>query len=124
MSRWHETLAAGIGLRLGGVAILSAAWLTGSALYARVHMHPPAPASPAELALCALLVLLLVTGNALLFVGPGLWKQVEIPARWSAVLTGPREFDIFHDPQLFPEEDRVPDRKKNAVLYLHERTAA
>jgi hypothetical protein len=86
MVRWHETRAAGVALRLGGAGLLAIAWLTGTALYARVHAHPPAPASMGELGLCTVLVLLLVAGAALLVVGPGLWRQVELPAAWSAAL--------------------------------------
>ena len=95
MVRWHETLAAQFGLRTGGLAILSLAWVTGRALYDRVHVHPPSQATPAELGLCAVLVLLLVIGNALLFVGPGLWKHVAVPGRWSAALVEPRQFDVL-----------------------------
>jgi hypothetical protein len=98
MAAWHETLAARLLLRLGGGALLSAAWFVGSLLYRSVHAHPPRAATPAELALCALLLLLTVTGNALAFVGEGLWKQVTIPGRWSAGLTEPRLFELFrHD---------------------------
>lgn len=95
MVKWHETWAAQIGLRIGGAAVLGMAYWIGSALYARVHVHAPQQASAAELGLCLILVLLLVVGNALFFVGPGLWKQVEIPARWHAALTESREFEIF-----------------------------
>jgi len=95
MVRWHETLAARIGLRFGGIAILSLAWLVGSTLYGRVHAHLPAQASLTELALCAIFLLLVVTGNALLFVGPGLWKQVPLPGRWSGALIEPRQFDVL-----------------------------
>ena len=94
MAEWHETLAARLGLRLGGIALLSAAWFTGSQLYRSVHAHPPRAATPAELGLCALLLLLVVSGNALAFVGAGLWKQVAVPGRWSAGLTEPRLFEL------------------------------
>lgn len=95
MVRWHETLAAQIGLRAGGLAILSLAWMVGHALYDRVHAHPPSPASAAELGLCAIFVVLLVIGNALMVVGPGLWKQVSVPGCWSAALVEARKFDVL-----------------------------
>lgn len=95
MAAWHETLAARLLLRLGGGALLSAAWLVGSLLYRSVHAHPPRAATPAELGLCALLLLLAVAGNALVFVGAGLWKQVSVPGRWSAGLIEPRLFELF-----------------------------
>lgn len=95
MVRWHETLAARLGLRIGGIAVLSAAWFVGRVLYARVHSHPPAPAGWGELGLCAVLVVSLLIGNALLFVGAGLWRTVEIPGRWRAALIEPRQFDVL-----------------------------
>lgn len=94
MAHWHETRAAQGGLRIAGAAVLTAAWATGSALYTHVHAHPPGAASLGELGLCALLVVSLVVGNALLFVGPGLWRRVEIP-RWNAALIEPRHFDTL-----------------------------
>jgi hypothetical protein len=83
MKTWHETLAAQFGLRIGGLAVLALAWVTGAALYAQVHAHPPAPAHLHELGLCAVLVLLLIVGGCLAVVGPGLWRRVEIPRRWT-----------------------------------------
>jgi hypothetical protein len=103
MVKWHETLAAQFALRLAGAVVLSGAWWAGSSLYTRVHAHAPAPASLAELAICAVFVLLLIIGNALLFVGPGLWKQIEIPGRWSAVLIEPRQFDVLLNEQASTE---------------------
>ncbi|MBO9724800.1 MAG: hypothetical protein J7530_10520 [Novosphingobium sp.] len=102
MATWHETLAARLLLRLGGGTLLSAAWFVGSRLYSSVHAHPPRAATPAELGLCALLLLLLVTGNALLFVGAGLWQQVAVPGRWSAGLIEPRLFELFRQEEPAP----------------------
>lgn len=96
MVRWHKTLGAQLGLRASGVAILSLSWLIGTRLYRQVHSLPAHPGSIAEFGLCLVLVVLLVCGNALLFVGPGLWKQVPVPGRWSAALVGPRQFEVFH----------------------------
>ncbi len=93
MARWHETFSAQIGLRLGGAAVLSLAWVTGSVLYAKVHSHAPQEASLGELGLCAMLVVLGIIGSALLCVGPGLWKQVELPERRKATLVETYEFD-------------------------------
>lgn len=84
MIRWHETLAAQMGLRIGGLAVLTLAAMTVRVLYTRVHAHPPAPAGLADLGLCAIVVVLMVVGDALLFAGPALWKQVMVPGRWSA----------------------------------------
>lgn len=103
MAEWHETLAARLGLRLGGGVLLSGAWFVGSLLCRSVHAHPPRAATPSELGLCALLLLLLMTGNALAFVGAGLWKQVAVPGRWSAGLTEPRLFELYQhgEPSAF-----------------------
>ena len=98
MGKWHETLAAQVGLRVGGLSILTGAWITGSTVYGYVHSHPSGDATIGELALCAVLVLLLIIGNALLVVGPGLWKQVEIPGPWNAALMDTGQFDVV--PQL------------------------
>lgn len=83
MKTWHETLMAQVGLRIGGLAVLALAWVTAVRLHAQVHAHPPAPAHLHELGLCAVLVLLLIVGGCLAVVGPGLWRRVEIPRRWT-----------------------------------------
>lgn len=92
MARWHQTFSAQIGLRFGGTAVLSLAWVTGSILYAKVHSHAPQEASLGELGLCAMLVVLGIVGSALLCVGPRLWKQVELPERRKATLVETYEF--------------------------------
>lgn len=124
MAAWHETLAARLLLRLGGGALLSAAWFVGSLLYSSVHAHPPRAATPAELGLCALLLLLLVTGNALAFVGAGLWKQVAVPGRWSAALIEPRLFELFRQEEAqsteetegFPADSSSPQRRGSRLF--------
>lgn len=83
MTKWHQTLVANIGLRLGGLASLCLAWSIGSALYREIHLHLPREASVGELALCTLLVASVLIGNALIVVGPDLWRQVEVPGRRS-----------------------------------------
>lgn len=87
---WHQTLAARIGLRLGGMAVLSLAWLAGARLYAEVHAQPARAATPGELGLCAVVVGCLLAGNALLVVGPGLWARVRVPGRWFPEATARR----------------------------------
>ncbi len=93
MVRWHETLAARVGLRAAGLAGLCAAWGVAGTLYARVHSHPPAQASLEELGLSTVLVLLLIVSNALLFAGAGLWKVVPVPGRRVTARTEPPVFE-------------------------------
>ncbi|KQM13393.1 hypothetical protein [Novosphingobium sp. Leaf2] len=95
MRKWYETLWARIGLRLTGLVILGAAWFTGKAAYVQVHSRASGPARLGDLALCAAVVALLIVGNALLTMGAGLWKQVEIPSRWSAVQVEARQFEVL-----------------------------
>lgn len=79
---WHQTLAARVGLRLGGMAVLSLAWVAAAQLYAEVHAQPARAATPGELGLCAAVVCAMLAGNALLVIGPGLWARVCVPGRW------------------------------------------
>lgn len=115
MKHWHETLAAQLGLRAGGLAVLSLAWLTGGGLYHRIHAHASAPATIGELGLCLLFVLLGLVGNALFFVGPGLWKQVPVPGRWSAALVEPRQFELLPFPEPQPLAEQL-QQQRGAVL--------
>lgn len=117
MVRWHQTLAAELGFRVGGMVGLSLAWLVGSDLYARVHSHPPAPATFGELGLCTILVALLVVGNALLCVGAGLWKMVPLPGQWAASQIERREFDalLYRDRTSSYEPVRAPSGERNTV---------
>lgn len=108
---WHETLLARYCLRLGGAGTLAGAWFTGSTLFAQVHAHPPRSASLGELGLCAVLVTLLLIGNALLFFGSTLFRQVEIPNRWQAALIGTREFEVL----LFREDQPSADEDSRAL---------
>lgn len=95
MRRWHETVWARIGLRLAGLLMLGSAWAIARAIYGQVHAGPSAAASLGELAECAVLVIMLIVGNALLMMGAGLWKQVEIPSRWSAAQSEARQFEML-----------------------------
>lgn len=115
MVRWHETLAARFGLRIGGLAVLSAAWLAASTLHAQVHSHPPAAEGWYDLGLCTLLVVLAVVGSALLIVGPGLWKRVEIPSQWSAALVEPRQFDVLLYGDPVTPEGLSEGRREGAI---------
>lgn len=95
MAKWHETLAGRLGLRIGGLLPLGAAWLMGTYLYRSVHAEALHDASLAELGECTLMLLCLLVGCLLLFVGAGLWQRVEVPGRWTGALVEPRTFEIF-----------------------------
>lgn len=82
MRKWHEGLAANLGLRAGGVALLVAAWLLAVRLHHLAHGTSARDATSPMLLLSAILFLCLSAGSALLFVGPGLWETVEVSRRW------------------------------------------
>lgn len=82
MTKWHETLAANLGLRSGGLVLL----LLGSLAALRLHQialtTSPRDATAFMMLLAAIAFLCGSAGSALLFVGPGLWDSVEVSERW------------------------------------------
>lgn len=116
MSKWHETPAANLGLRVGGLFTLCLAVAIGITLYHQVHSHPVRDASLGELGLSTLFVLSMLTGAALLVVGPGLWKQIEVPGRRSFVLDDDVPTSIASDRRGFDgtNENKIPS------LIVHE----
>ena len=82
MTKWHETRAANLGLRTGGVALL----LLGSWVAVRLHhialTTSARDATSFTMLLAAIAFLCGSAGSALLFVGPGLWDSVEVSERW------------------------------------------
>ena len=82
MTKWHETRAANLGLRAGGICLLAIGW----SIVARLHPVPPGAAARDATSLVMLLAgiafLCGSAGSALLFVGPGLWDSVEVSERW------------------------------------------
>ncbi len=103
MVNWHEKIAARIGLRLAGAAVLWTAWLTLTRLHALMHSHSPLEPSSRELVLCGVAVLLLVLGNSLLVFGSGLWKEVELPTRRGLSRAGEEQLNF-----TFAGEDGQP----------------
>lgn len=82
MKYWHETLAANLGLRAGGLVLLA----IGASVAVRLH-HIALATSPRDatsfmMLLSAIVFLCGSAGAALLFVGPGLWERVEVSERW------------------------------------------
>ncbi|SEH12226.1 hypothetical protein SAMN05428974_0420 [Sphingopyxis sp. YR583] len=88
MKRWHESLAANIGLRTGGSALI----VLGSSVAVRLHQLALATSgrdsSSFMMLLAAIVFLCASAGSALLFVGPGLWEIVEVSERWRRVPAG------------------------------------
>lgn len=81
MNGRQHTSPAALGIRVAGIACLALAWFVGRHLYHQVHAHALRPASLKELATCAVLLISALIGNALLLVGPALWREVDIPGR-------------------------------------------
>ncbi|NIJ37189.1 hypothetical protein FHR22_001873 [Sphingopyxis panaciterrae] len=82
MKKWHETPAANLGLRAGGIALLILGWTVAVRLHQLALATPPRDASFFMMLLCAIVFLCGSAGSALLFVGPGLWETVEVSERW------------------------------------------
>ena len=82
MKKWHETLAANLGLRAGGVALLVMAWSVAVRLHQMALATSPREPSSFMMLLSAIVFLCGSAGSALLFVGPGLWETVEVSERW------------------------------------------
>src|SRR5690349_7175260 len=76
MTRWHETITANIGLRVGGIVLLILARVQAWRLHHIVQMNFSGQATPLLILLAAMTFLSASIGCALLFVGPGLWRRV------------------------------------------------
>ncbi len=82
MKKWHETLAANLGLRAGGVALLVLGWSVALRLHQMALATSPRETTSFMMLLSAIVFLCGSAGSALLFVGPGLWETVEVSERW------------------------------------------
>ncbi len=82
MKKWHETLAANLGLRAGGVALLVLGWSVAVRLHQMALATSPREPSSFMMLLAAIVFLCGSGGSALLFVGPGLWETLEVSERW------------------------------------------
>jgi len=93
MGKWHQSRVADLALRSAGLCSLTLGWFIGLGLYHDVHAHRLHQASLGELGRCAILVVSVLAGNALLLVGARLWKQIEVPGRRSFRLPDGASFD-------------------------------
>lgn len=82
MKKWHDGLAADIGLRAGGFTLLALGGATAVRLHHIALGVPAREPTSFMMALAAFLFLCGSAGSALLFVGPGLWETVEVSERW------------------------------------------
>lgn len=82
MKKWHETLAANIGLRAGGIILLAIGWLLALRLHHMAQSIGSRDMNSLMILLSAATFLCASAGSALLFVGPGLWESVEVSERW------------------------------------------
>lgn len=71
-----------VGLRLAGALLLGVCVLAVSLLFASMHRPPPHPAAPAEFGEAMFSVAAWALGWALLVEGPGLFRLIEVPARY------------------------------------------
>ncbi|HEX2814074.1 MAG TPA: hypothetical protein VHO04_15460 [Sphingopyxis sp.] len=82
MRKWHETHAADLGLRTGGLALLAIGWPVAVRLNDLALATSARDATFFMMLLAAAVFLCGSAGSALLFVGPGLWETVEVSERW------------------------------------------
>lgn len=82
MKKWHETLAANLGLRASGLAFFAAGWSVAVRLHQMALTISPRDATSFMMLLSAIAFICGSAGSALFFVGPGLWESVEVSERW------------------------------------------
>lgn len=81
MEKWYQSLAANLGLRLAGLALLAVGWGVAARLHPMV-VGAAARDTSLSMLLAAIVFLCGSAGSALLFVGPGLWEEVPVSERW------------------------------------------
>ncbi len=99
MKKWHETFAANLGLRGGGLALLAVGWSVAVRLHQMALTTSPRDATSFMMLLAAIVFLCGSAGSALLFVGPGLWETVEVSERWRRLPTSD-----FASPTIFDRD--------------------
>ena len=85
-------------LRGLGLALLGACALAAAALFAAVHARPPHEPAPVEIAEAIVVVAGWSLGGALLTVGPGLFRLVDLPGRHARFPADPLPSDQGHIP--------------------------
>jgi hypothetical protein len=82
MTKWHQTLFANMGLRVGGSGLLLLGWSAAVRLHQLALSTPAREATSFMMLLAAIVFLCGSAGSGLLFVGSGLWESVEVSERW------------------------------------------
>lgn len=82
MKKWHETRAANLGLRIGGVVLFVIGWSAAVRLHGLMLATTARDATSFMMLLAAIIFICGSAGGALLFIGPGLWETVEVSDRW------------------------------------------
>jgi hypothetical protein len=82
MTGWHESLAANLGLRAGGMALLGGGWSAAIRLHHIALITPVRDMTGFAMLLAAIVFVCGSAGSALLVVGPGLWERGEVSERW------------------------------------------
>ena len=105
MKKWHETRAANIGLRAGGIVLLGIGWLLALRLHHMAQSIGPRDANSLMMLLSATAFLCASAGSALLFAGPGLWEPVEVAERWRRLPppVSDAPFSFERDPEKLAE---------------------
>ena len=88
MKRWQETLAANLGLRIGGIVLFAIGWSAAFRLHHLALTTTARDATSFTMLLAAATFICGSAGSALLFVGPGLWETVQVSERWRRLPDG------------------------------------
>jgi hypothetical protein len=94
MAKWHQKRVADLALRASGLCTLTLGWFVGLGLYHDIHAQRLHQATLGELGRCAILVVSVLAGNALLLVGARLWMRVQVPGRRSFGLPDAASFEL------------------------------
>jgi len=108
VKKWHDTLAAHLGLRVGGLGLLVLGWSAAVRLHQMALTTPARDATSFMMLLSAIVFVCGSAGSALLFVGPGLWESVEVSERWRRLPASDFEAPTIFEQLLVPGDRNRP----------------
>ncbi|WP_176590812.1 hypothetical protein [Sphingobium sp. EM0848] len=116
MTQWYEKLGAQIGLRVAGLGLLVSAGFECIWLRKIVMANPAADMTGGEFLLAALMFISASAGAALTILGGGLWKPVQLSARWTdgLVAPAPRELEVSRHQPGMDRRGNGPNEKGKA----------